>query len=140
MKDIFKGIGILVLIGVLILAVSSAIWGWRAVTAPIRGWITAEEQIESAESRRYNYNWFYNKCAAIQSYEDQIENTKDALEQTNDDEQRRRYERNLLALKNQYNQAINDYNATSRKHYTAARFKDENLPERISKNGDTTCQ
>lgn len=95
-------------------------------TAPLRGASEAERTIESGSSRIQRYQEFFNLCQGIQAKEDAIDNL---LANTTMDTG----QRDIAVTANQNARAtlIAEYNSKSAQAYTAARFKDSNLPYQI---------
>lgn len=92
-------------------------------TAEMRGQSNAERQIESAAARIAAYEKFHDLCAAIQAREDAM----DAVRANTAMDDARKANA-LTANQTQRASLIAEYNADSRKDYTAARFKDSDLP------------
>ena len=114
-------------------------WAFKYFTAPIKGTVDAEVQIESAESRISNYNHFYDLCSQVQSMKQSIQNQKELLEYS-DDENRQRVLANIAGMKSQLSRYVNQYNADASKSYTAARFRSATLPYKLYIDGTTNCQ
>ena len=114
----------------------------KAITAPFFGWADAERQIESAPSRISNYNHFFDLCAAVEGYEDQILVLTTQLAETdeNDTKEVNRLRSSIAGLEGQRARAIRQYNADATKDYTAARFHDSDLPYQLSIEGTNSCQ
>lgn len=135
------GIIFATLAGLMLLAAIG--WGWRYVTAPVRGIVGAEEQIESAASRITNYEHFFDLCASVQGHEAAIRAAEAQLDtlQTGD-ASRSEVERVIAVLagtRAQRERAIARYNADASKSYTRARFLASDLPYRLDARGETLC-
>lgn len=132
----------LIVVGVFVvfIALSFFSWGWRYMTAEIRGRVGAEEQIESAPSRIANYEHFFDLCASVQRKESKIAAQRRALEGTTSEEDRQRIRQNIAALEGARAGDIHRYNADASKQYTRARFLDSDLPYRLDPRAEeTTC-
>lgn len=97
-------------------------------TAPLRGQTEAERTIESGASRIQRYQEFFNICQGIQAKEDAIDNLQ--ANSTMDTEKR---DTAVTANQNARATLIAEYNGKSAQAYTAARFKDSNLPYQINR-------
>ena len=97
-------------------------------TAPLRGQSEAERTIESGASRIQRYQEFFNICQGIQAKEDAIDNLK--ANSTMDTERR---DTAITANQNARSTLIAEYNSKSTQAYTAARFRDSNLPYQIAR-------
>lgn len=115
-----------------LIALSFAGWAWRYYTAPIRGAVNAEQQIESAPNRIQKYEHFFDLCASVQSKERKIDAQQELLEAAETSSERARVRANVAALKGMRGELIARYNAEASKSYTAARFHASNLPDRLS--------
>lgn len=127
---IWKWIGIGIL-AIGLLTVGS--WAYRWYTAPIKGKIEKREKTESADYRIYSYDHFYDLYHKVESYDKEIKNQKDLLEQTEDPKEKRRIRRNITGLKSQRSRAIEKYNSDARKEKTKGKFQPKDLPKRIDK-------
>lgn len=140
-KNILAGLaGAIVFFLVIALIVGGSTW-LKAVTAPFFGWAEAERQIESAPSRIANYNHFFDLCAAVEGYEDQIVVLQDQLDETGPDDTREvnRLRSTISGIEGQRARAIRQYNADATKDYTQARFRDSDLPYQLSIEGVNDC-
>lgn len=126
--------GILISVGVLLLFVILIVggWGFRYYTAEIRGKIEAHEKVQFAEYRLFSYDHFYNLYSDIQAYEDQIKNQQSYIDSSTDEEEIKRYRRNVNALMNQRASCIRQYNADVRKEGTRGQFRSSDLPVKIN--------
>jgi hypothetical protein len=111
-------------IAILIL-ISVATGSYRYIMAPFFGAIEQQLEIESGASRTYNYNWFFNKCSAIQSKELTLQHL---MQEPNPTEMQRTNISGLIAARNS---DITEYNARASAVGTQGRFRSDNLPERI---------
>lgn len=100
---------------------------YQKETAEFRGESEAERTIESGRSRIQHYNEFFNLCASIQAKEFQI----DALKSTESMDEKRKEEA-ITAARIARQSLITEYNNKTARNYTAGRFKDVDLPYRIS--------
>jgi len=116
--------GSIVFFFLFVLALSVATGGWQYLTASFFGKVEAERAIESGPSRTAIYDRFFDLCAGIQAVEGQI----DAQSALGTDRARQ----NVAGLNARRAQLIARYNADATKDYTAARFRDADLPYRIS--------
>lgn len=130
MGDVIKAVA--AILGILILIFAVVIGGdlfyswYRGTTASFRGGSEAERAIESGQSRIELYNRFFNLCSGVRAKEAAIVTLSKSsmdpkLRQTSIDS-------NQISRSN----LIEEYNALAASSYTAARFKDSGLPERIS--------
>lgn len=110
-------------------------WAFRYYTAEIRGTVSAEEQIESAESRISNYQFFYDLYHSIQAHERQIAIQEERLEQAREDgadsREMSRIRSNIAGIRAQRENAIERYNSAARQQYTRGRFRAGDLPHQI---------
>lgn len=119
---------ILVVLGFIAFVVLSdfgSLW-YQQLTAPFRGKTEAERQIESGSSRIQHYQEFFKLCQGIQAKEAQI----DALE-SNVEMDRAQKANAITAAKIARQSLISEYNSKTAQDYTAARFKDVDLPYSI---------
>jgi len=61
------------------------------------------------------------------------------LESSESNDERIRIRANIGGIKAQISRNVNRYNADAAKDYTAARFKDGDLPYQLSIDGETYC-
>lgn len=135
MKSTMTVITVLVLIALIV----AGIWTLRYHTAEIRGIISGEERIESAQSRISRYEEFFSLCAQVKTQKSQLKAQKQRLEDTEDDATRERVRSNIAGLKGQIARTVNTYNSRATQSYTSARFHDSDLPYQLSKTGETQC-
>lgn len=128
------GCSILAILAVIALAVILSVGGWgaRVFFADEIGRGNAEIQIQNADSRISNYNYFFNQCASIQTLEQQIDAETNRLENTTDVDTQRVIETNISGLQGQRARAANNYNARASADYTSGQFQDSSLPYQIS--------
>lgn len=119
LKIIGAACAFMLVIAVLALATG----GWQYLTAPFFGRVEAERAIESGPSRTALYDRFFDLCAGIQAIEGQID-AQSAIENE-------RSRQNVAGLQGRRAQLIARYNADAAKDYTAARFRDADLPYHI---------
>lgn len=140
---IFGGIGALGIFGIIIAAIFGlgllGVWlnsEFSILTAETRGETGQREQtVADPDYRIAAYDQFYNKCAAIQSLEDQLE----VMQQTKGLPEDQKAA-NILALTNQRNTLINQYNVDARKAGTLGQFRASDLPFSIDATTEhTTC-
>lgn len=117
----------------------SATWAFRYLTAPIRGSVNAEEQLESAASRIARYDYFFDLCASVQRQKAQLAAQKERLSSEPDGKIKSRVRANIAGIKSQVAGSVAQYNAESAKSYTSARFKASNLPYQLTVEGETQC-
>lgn len=117
-----KIFGAIIAVISLLVAISLGGYAWRYFTAPIKGKVGAEEQIESAPSRIQRYEEFFGICQSVQTKEDAIDNLR--ANSTMDQERKGAA---ITANQNARAALINEYNSKSAQAYTAARFKASNL-------------
>lgn len=133
-------VGILVLWGLVI-----AVWGFRVATAGIYGAGEARIQIQSAEFRIAAVNRFFNRCAAIQRNEAQIDALLLTLEEEGLSQRTRELTLTQLAgVRATRDGGIFTYNTEAANTYTFGQFRDEDLPFRIPdteypEGGKTLC-
>lgn len=125
------------LLGIAVLI--SASWAYRYFTAPIRGAVTAEEQLESAASRIARYDYFFDLCASVQRQKAQLAAQQERLQSEPEGKIKSRIRANIAGIKSQVAGSVAQYNAESAKSYTSARFKASNLPFQLTTNGETQC-
>lgn len=142
-NDTLKIIGVVMVVFGLIIAIVAGSWAWRYYTAEIRGVVDAEQQIEGRDSRIANYEYFYDLCSAIKSYQLALQVQKSgyeqAMEQERSEDVLNRYQSNIIGLESQFYRAIQRYNADARKVKTRARFLGEDLPLQIHNEGPISC-
>jgi hypothetical protein len=120
-----KTIGVILGFIALLILISVATGTFRYVMAPFFGAIEQQIEIESGASRTYNYNWFFNKCSAIQSKELTLQHLMQELNPTE------MQTTNISGLMASRNADITEYNARASAIDTQGRFRSDNLPERI---------
>lgn len=140
-KGVLIGVGVAATIALVV----GGGWAYRYFSAPIEGALQQRETVQSGGSRIYNYNRFFNLCASVQSYEDQIDSQQQLLNNTNDEDHVSMIRRNISGLNAQRQNAIATYNAEARAIETGGQFRDDGLPETISRNlyngsNRTSCQ
>lgn len=108
-----------------------ALYAIQYYTADVRGRVSAQEQIKSGASRIAGYELFFNRCAAIQTNEAQIDALKEELKNTTDPREQARINANITGVTAARNGGINQYNADARKEYTEGQFRDSSLPFQI---------
>lgn len=112
----------------------------------MRGPAEVVGRVLQADRIMYNYDWFFNKRAAVLSYEGQIKNTVTAVEEFRKDHvgnldsyqnstELARLQSVLLALRNQMARDVQEYNAQAM-NITRGIFKDWRLPVSFVVNGD----
>ena len=114
-------------------------WGYRYMTAPIRGAIDAREQIESGTNRISRHDEFYSLCAAAQTQQAMLQIHTDHLATAESASERERVRRNINGVQAQLNRTVNQYNANASNSYTRGRFLASNLPYQLNANGVITC-
>lgn len=129
------GIAIAIIVAICLLVAGG--WAWRYYTAPIKGKVDAEVQIESAPNRIQKYENFYDMYATIQTDVAALNAQKSLLEDLKTDEtasksELSRVRTNVAALQAQIQRQINEYNADARKEYTDARFFPDDLPRKLT--------
>lgn len=123
--------GVLGLVGLALLSLATGAWTY--ITAPFFGRVQAERQLESGPSRITFYDRFHDLCAGVQAVEGQIDAQRTLLASL--DKGTPDYTRtaqNIAGLEARRSQVIAQYNADASKDYTAARFKDADLPWQLS--------
>lgn len=106
-------------------------YAWKYFTAPIKGAVDAQVELESGNSRILKYNEFYDLYSNIETHAATIKAQKRLLNNTKDKEDISRIRTNIAALEAIILRDINQYNVNARKTFTKARFKPEDLPNRI---------
>lgn len=134
-----KKTGIVLGVITALVAITFAGWGFTYLTAPLKGRVDAEVQIESAHSRIGRYEYFFDLCASVQQMEASLEAQRELLGSLTENKDKVRVGTNIAGLKSQLAGAVAKYNTESAKSYTAARFKASNLPIRLSTGGSTQC-
>lgn len=115
-----------------VVVLTGGIWGFQYFTAPIRGKVEMQEQVQSGNNRRYTYNHFHDMYAKIKSYTKKIETQKNLLETTKDSDHKQRIRQNIAGLKSQRSDLVEQYNSDARKVKTKGQFRDKDLPEKIT--------
>lgn len=134
---IFGGIGALGIFGIVVASIFGlallGVWlnsEFSILTAETRGETGVREKtVADPDYRIAAYEEFYDKCAAIKAVEQQI----DTMQATKGLPKNQK-STNILALTNQRNTLIQQYNADSRKAGTRGQFRASDLPYQI----DTT--
>lgn len=120
---------------VVIVVTVVVIWSLQWLTADVRGELDQREQTRADGTYRIAaYERFYDKCASVQALEDQIDNTE--ADESLPENQKAT---NLLALRNQRNALIREYNADARKEDTRGNFLASDLPYELNPDEETTC-
>lgn len=122
-----------------LIALTAFGYGYRYFMAPIKGKVAAEEQLESASNRIQRYNHFFDLCASVQRQKAQLAAQRERLQSEPEGKFKSRVRANIAGIQSQIAGSVAQYNADSTKSYTAARFKDSNLPYRLTIEGKTTC-
>lgn len=136
--------GIIVLVVLATLISIPAVWAIRYYTADTRGKIDANEKVKADGNYRLEaYDRFFNQCASVQSIEATINATKAELVTAKDPRRVGQLQTNLTALTAARADAVNTYNADSRKTATAGQFKSSDLPYELPTTmpteGTTSC-
>lgn len=126
-KSLAAVIGGIVLVLLLVLGLTFAIFGVRWLTAGSRGAVEAREQIQSGDFRIEAYDHFYNLCAAAQTNADAL-NASYIEESTAVEPRLGQVHININAQTIALAETINQYNADARKSYTAGQFRASDLP------------
>lgn len=124
---------------VVLVLLQIALLTWRYYTADIRGKVGAEVKITGADRRLYNYEHFFNLCATIQGHEYTLYVHRETLS-TLEGKEAERTRTVIASIAAERGRQIAQYNADAQKHYTMARFKDEQLPPQLSVHQTTQCQ
>lgn len=107
-------------------------------TAPLRGKVQEQEQLESGSNRIQQYQDFFDLCANVQTEKQTLKAQQHLLKTIKDSGYRERIQTNITALQSSIANDVNQYNARSHM-YTTKRFKDSQLPYTLSVNGPTYC-
>lgn len=121
-------IGCTILAVVIIIGAVAGGWAIKYYTADVRGRISANERIKSGSNRIAQYEFFFNKCAAVQGTEAQIDALMDQVKNSTDPKTIDRLNTNITGNMAQRQRSIFEYNAASNKSYTSAQFRDVDLP------------
>lgn len=132
-----KPVYIFLLAFVAVIMLIAATWAFRYYTAPIKGKVDAQVEIESGKNRIVKYNRFYDLYATIQADYDSLQTQEDLLKELKEAEKPNegeiaRVRTNVAALRAQVKRDIREYNADMRKTYTDARFAPDDLPRELS--------
>ena len=104
-------------------------------TANFRGETAQRERtLADPDYRMANYDHFYDLCYLVRALDTKIATMEES------DLPKDQKSTNLLALRNQRTQLVNEYNADSRKTETKAQLKASDLPESLDEDGETTCE
>lgn len=135
-RDLSRGALVAIVAVVLLIALVAGIWVFRVATADVKGRGDQILKTEgNADYRIAAYDRFYDLCASIQALEDQI--AVMSADTTLPAEQRAT---NILALTNQRNSLIRQYNADARKADTRGNFRASDLPYEIDQTQEhTSC-
>ena len=126
-KGLWIVLGVVCLLGLIF-----GSWAWRYYTAPIKGRVTAQEQIQSGQNRIQKYNKFYDMCARAQSLTDKLDAQQEQLENTKEEDRKSRIRTRIAGLKGEFSRVVRQYNADARKSYTAGQFRSSDLPYQLS--------
>ena len=127
-----KGIAIVVGVVAGMWLLAAAIWGIGIATAGIFGRGEAYKQIQSAEFRIEAYQYFFNQYASIKSLEGKIDELEAQLQKLEPGTREYNYTlSSLTGTKGLRHEAIQKYNADTRKEYTEGQFRDKDLPYQI---------
>lgn len=119
---------------VLLLALPVGVWGFRVLTADAKG--EGDQRIQTRGDANYRiaaYDRFFDLCASIQALEDQLGVMR--ADKSLPPDQRAT---NILALTNQRNTLIRQYNADAAKADTRGHFLSSDLPYSIDTSQETT--
>lgn len=137
---ILVAFSLIVLVALVMMFTTGSIQRW---TADWRGKTSQIEKTHAdANYRIANYDAFFNDCAAAQTMQQNLANTKTALRQARHDgntSEVTRQETNLQAQSNELNDLVNSYNADTAKVQTKAYLRDSSLPITISAKEKITC-
>lgn len=112
--------------------------GIRYVMAPLFGIVQVQEQTNSGDYRMYNYEQYFNQCAAIQGYETAIDVQKESLQYYTDPADVARVKTNISAITAQRARAIAQYNVDVAK-VTKNKYFDKSLPLTLNVKDKTVC-
>lgn len=133
-RDLSRGALVAIVALLLIFALVIGVWVFRVKTADIKG--AGDQVIQTKGDANYRiaaYDRFYDLCASIQALEDQLGVMADATGIPADQR-----DTNILALTNQRNTLIRQYNADARKTDTRGAFLASDLPFQIDPSQETT--
>jgi hypothetical protein len=133
-------------IGIIIVAIVGLLmwtfgWGFFArSTADFRGETEARERIYAdGDYRIAIYNQFFDICASVQTAEDRIEVYEQEMA-TATPERTFVLATSISAIRAQRAESINEYNSLAARDFTAADFRDLDLPFRLDTDEeDTQC-
>lgn len=126
-----KALGITISVIILLVVLVSGIWAYKYYTAKVRGHISAHEQIESKDSRIYNYEYFYSLLGTYKAYKSQLDAQRNRLELSQDPSTKERILANIAGIEGQKARVREEYNARASMVETRARFLGEDLPRRL---------
>lgn len=138
MKTITKVVlGTIGVVAVMV-AVSMSSLAYRYFTADIKGTVDAEEQISSGGNRVQEYEKFFRLCENAQNMKGNLQTQKELLEDAETSRERANIRTNIAGINATIRKNVNQYNSMS-KQYTTDRFKDSNLPARLTETGSEYC-
>lgn len=130
--------GSLIAIG-LIIGIVVLSGGAQYLTAPFRGAVDAQEQVQGSGSYRIAaYESFYNQCSSVQADEDRLNNLEEEQE-TADESRSAQLDTTITAVKNSRAEKIREYNSDARQEATQGQFRDSDLPFELDVDSETTC-
>ena len=129
-----KVFGYLVLVFILIFASTVGVWLIRVQFSDEIGRGNAEIQINSAENRISQYEYFFDLCQSVQTAEDTIDTYANLAENTENSDLQDKYEQVVAQNQVVRQSGINKYNSEATQRYTSQRFLASNLPWQL----DTT--
>lgn len=114
--------------------------GIKYFTAPIKGAVDAQIEIESGASRIAKYNRFFQLCAAAQAQQLKLAAQRIMYDKTENEDVKKIIFTNISGIEAKLIGTVAEYNTEVLKEYTSARFKDKNLPKSLNTNHPITCQ
>lgn len=140
LKKILVGVGVLIGIIAVVVGTMFATGTISMLTAPFRGAVEAEEQIQSGTNRIAAYDEFYDVCASVQADEDRLDNLRAEREDA-DASRASQLDATITAVENSRAEKIRGYNADARKEYTDGQFRSSDLPYQLDvKEEETECE
>lgn len=130
-------LGTIGVVGIMV-TISMSSLAYRYFTADVKGTVDAEEQISSGGNRVQEYEKFFRLCENAQNMKGNLQTQKELLNVAETSRERANIRTNIAGINATIRKNVNQYNSMS-KQYTTDRFKDSNLPARLTETGSEYC-
>lgn len=114
-----------------IAAIIAGTYVYRYNMAKVEGIVSAQEQIQSKDTRITAYNHFFDMNVAIEATTEKIRIQKELLAKTTDSDEIQRINVVISSLENKRAELVAQYNGDAQKDYTIGQFRSWKLPYQV---------